>query len=104
MRKPDFASVKTKVLISCAVTAQLISAFVFPTWIVQSLLFLNPKFQASSLYLRLYRPVYVRPGLKPRNPVSLHHSSYEVLQRNEHKMSHVMTKPTMWFPTMSNIN
>ena len=31
--------------------AQLISAFVFVTGIVQSLFFLNPKFQASSLLL-----------------------------------------------------
>ena len=29
--------------------AQLISAFVFATWIVQSLFYLNPKFQASTL-------------------------------------------------------
>ena len=29
-------------------TAKLISVFVFATWIVQSLYFLNPKFQASS--------------------------------------------------------
>ena len=34
-----------------AVTAKLISAFVFATRIVQSLFFLNPKFQASSLLL-----------------------------------------------------
>ena len=32
-------------------TAKLISAFVFATRIVQSLFFLNPKFQASSLFL-----------------------------------------------------
>ena len=38
---------------SCAVTAQLISTFVFATRIVESL-FLNPKFQASSLLLGLY--------------------------------------------------
>ena len=38
---------KTKTQISCVVTAKLISAFVFATWIVQYLYFLNPKFQAS---------------------------------------------------------
>ena len=54
--------VKTNTQISCAVTAQLISAFVFASQIVQSLFHLNPKFQASSLLLRLYRPVCVRPG------------------------------------------
>ena len=39
---------KTKTQISFAVTAKLISAFVFATWIVQYLYFLNTKFQASS--------------------------------------------------------
>ena len=42
MRKPVFAYAKTKAHISCAVTAQLISAFVFGTQIVQSLYFLKP--------------------------------------------------------------
>ena len=37
---------KTKAQISCGVTAQSISAFVFATRIVQFLFFLNPKFQA----------------------------------------------------------
>ena len=46
-----FAYMKTKAQISCAVTAQLICAFVFTAWIVQLLFFLNPKFQASSLLL-----------------------------------------------------
>ena len=48
--------------ISCAATAQLTSAFVFATQIVQSLFFLNVKFQASNLLLLLYRPVCVGPG------------------------------------------
>ena len=39
---------KQKVQISCVVTAQLIRSFVFATLIVQSLFFLNLKFQASS--------------------------------------------------------
>ena len=43
-----FAYVKTKMQISFAVTAKLISAFVFATRIVQFLYFINPKFQASS--------------------------------------------------------
>ena len=41
------ADVKPKARISCAVTAQLISAFDFATQIVQLLFYLNPKFQAS---------------------------------------------------------
>ena len=47
----------------------MISAFVFATWKVQSLYFLNPKFQASSHLLWLYSPVCVGPGRKPRRPV-----------------------------------
>ena len=46
LRKPYFAYAKTKTQISFAVTAQLISGFVFATWIEQSLYFLNPKFRA----------------------------------------------------------
>ena len=40
---------KTKVHISCAVTQQLISVFVFATQIVQFLFYLYSKFQAYSL-------------------------------------------------------
>ena len=50
-------------------TAKLISAFIFATRIVQSLYYLNPKFQASSHLLWLYSPVCVGPGRKPRRPV-----------------------------------
>ena len=39
---------KTKTQISFAVTAKLICVFVFATWMVQYLNFLNPKFQVSS--------------------------------------------------------
>ena len=55
-----FAYAKIKTQINCAVTAQLINVLVFATWIVQSLFLLYPTFQASSLFLRLYRPVCVR--------------------------------------------
>ena len=51
VRKPAFAYAKTKAQISFAVTAKLISAFVFAMRIVQSLFYLNPKFQASSQLL-----------------------------------------------------
>ena len=40
-------------------------AFVFATRIVQFLLYLNPKFQDSSSFLCLYRPVCVGPVRKP---------------------------------------
>ena len=52
--------------ISCTVTVQLISTFVFDTQTIQSLYFLNPKFQASSHLLWLYTAWFV-PDLV-RNP------------------------------------
>ena len=76
MRKPAFAYAKTKTLIGFAVTAKLISAFVFATWIVQSLFYLNLKFQASSHLLYLYSPVCVGPGRKLRRPVFSQRGSY----------------------------
>ena len=54
MRKPVFAYAKTKTQSSFAVIAKLISAFIFAKRIVQSLYFLNPKFQASRHLLSLY--------------------------------------------------
>ena len=68
-KKRIFAYAETKAQISCSVSAQLISAFVFATWIVQFLFYLYLKFQAPSLFLKLYMPVSVRPGQKPRRPV-----------------------------------
>ena len=49
MRKLGLIYAKTKAQISCAVTDH---AFVFTTRIVQYLLLVNPKFQASSLRLQ----------------------------------------------------
>ena len=80
MRKADICQCKKKAQISCAVTAQLISTFVFTAWIVQFLFFLNPKFQASSHLLWVYRPVCVKPGRKLRRPVFLHWAQIIQLQ------------------------
>ena len=62
----QFAYAKTKMQISCAVTAQLISAFVFATRIVQFLFYIYPKFQASSFILWLYSLVCVGLCRKPK--------------------------------------
>ena len=71
VRKPAFCIyAKTKTQISFAVTAKLISVFVFATRIVQSLYSLNPKFQASSHLLWLYSLVCIGPGQKPRRRFS----------------------------------
>ena len=64
-----FAYAKIKTQISCTVTAQLISAFFFAVRIARSLYYLNPKFQASSHLLWLYRPVCVGTGRKPQRQV-----------------------------------
>ena len=74
-----FAYTKTKKQISCAETAQLISPFVFATWIVQYLLFLSTKLHTSSHLQWLYSLVCVRPGWKPRMFVFSQRSSYKYL-------------------------
>ena len=70
------AYAKTKTQISFAVTAKLISAFVFATWIGQSPYFLNVKFQASSHLLWLYSPVCVGPGRKSQRQVFSQRGSF----------------------------
>ena len=71
MAKPEYVTVsrenllftykyeKIKAQISCAVTAQLISAFVFATSIESYLFFINPKFQAFTHLLSLYSSICV---------------------------------------------
>ena len=68
MRKPTFCICENKdtdQLISFAISAKLISTFVFTTQIVQFLYFVNPKFPDSSCPLWLYSLVCVGPGQKP---------------------------------------
>ena len=73
-----FEKLKKGTLVKKSVTAKLISAFVFATRIVQSLFFLNPKFQASSHLLWLCSPVSVGPGRKPRRPVFSQRGSFNM--------------------------
>ena len=98
------AYAKTKTQISFAVTAKLISAFVFATWIVQSLYFLNTKFQASSHLQWLHSLVCVRPGQNPHcwfSRVTAHListlvfcylDSFFLAKISKHKLSNVMRK------------
>ena len=53
----------------CRSAAELISTFVFATYIVQSLYFLNPKSEACSHLLSLYSQVCVEHDRKPRRQV-----------------------------------
>ena len=58
--------------------AQLISAFVFNTKIVQSLYFLHPKFQASNQFQWLYSPVCVEPCWRPEDRFS--HDAVQIIK------------------------
>ena len=62
VRKPDFCLCENKGADQLRSNCEADHAFVFATRIVQSLFFLNPKFQAS-------RSVCVRADRKPRRPV-----------------------------------
>ena len=100
--------------ISFAVTAKLISAFVFATRKVQFLFFLNPKFQASSCLLCFYSLVCVRPVWKPHclfSHKAAEMYTYLVLMNQQfysytiaclngniydfYQVSHLMGKPTI---------
>ena len=59
--KPTICIGENKDADQLRVTAKLICAFVFATRIVQFLFYLKPKFQASSSFLCLCRPVCVIP-------------------------------------------
>ena len=91
VRKPAFCICENKDADQlCGYTAKLISAFVFATRLVQSLYFLNPKFQTSSRLQWLYSPVCVEPGRKPRRPVfSQQGSFYHSLTLLKHLFSNL---------------
>ena len=72
-----------KTQISFAVTAKLISAFVFATRILQSLYFLNTKVQASSHLLWLYSLVYVDLVENPEDRFS--HNEAQIIVINDLK-------------------
>ena len=74
MRKPAFCICENKD--ADQLRGNLVSAFVFAIRIVQSLYYLNLKFQASSHLLWSYSPVCVGPGRKPRRPVFSQRGSY----------------------------
>ena len=71
---------------------KLISTFVFATQIIQSLFFLNPKFQASSHLLWLYSPVCVRPGQNPRRLVFSQRGSNYSLPTTQTKFCLLMSR------------
>ena len=96
-----FAYAKTKTQISFAVTAKLISAFVFAIRIVQFLYYLNPKFQASSHLLWPYSPVCVGPGRKPRRPVFSERGSFYPYRKQIHQWQGHPGLRSEWHTTAS---
>ena len=69
-RNPVFCICDNKsIQIICAASVQLISAFVFASWLLQSLFFLHLTYQVPSDLLGLHSPVCVRPGQKPGRQV-----------------------------------
>ena len=79
MRKPAFCICENKD--ADQLRGKLINAFVFATRIVQSLYFLNPKFQASSHLLRLYSLVCIGPGRKPEDRFSQNEAQMSLVMR-----------------------
>ena len=79
---------------------KLVSAFVFATRIVQFLFYLNPKFQAPSSFLWLYRPVCVGPGRKPHCWFS-HEAAHIYLIYSTENMKYFMNMHT--FTTRMNM-
>ena len=74
-------------------TDQLISAFVFATWIVQSFFYLNPKFQAYNYILWLYSLVCVGPGLEPRRQVFSRRGSVIVMDTITVRPTFALSEP-----------
>ena len=91
---------KSKTQISFAVTAKLISAFVLATRILQSLYFLNQKFQTSSHPLWMYSLVSVGPGRKPQRPVFSQRGSHRHVNVMKCKTSKLTTAPEQHFYRM----
>ena len=85
VRKQDYYLCENKV------TDQLCSAFVFATQKVQPLVFLNPKFQASSHLQCLYSSICVGPGRKSQRPVFSHCGSYRMYLAC-HSITYYMSK------------
>ena len=94
MRKPAFCICENK-------DADLISAFVFAIRIVQSLFYLNPKFQRSSHLLWLYSLVCVGPGRKPRRPVFSQRGSFK-FNKCKFKTHSTLSKPNLFSGCQNN--
>ena len=110
MRKPAFCicgnkgadqlrGKKTKTQINFAVTAKLISAFVFATQthVVQSVCFLNPKSHVSSHLLWLYSPVFMSDLVGNPEDRFSHNEAHLIC------MLHVLVKTHLFLKTSTGI-
>ena len=96
VRKPVFCICENKDADQLRGNREADQRLCFYTRIVQSLFYLNPKFQASSHLLWLYSLVCVRPGRKPRRPVFSERGSYVkskrlAMTRNRHNINQNLT-------------
>ena len=90
---------KTKTHVSFAVTAKLISVFVFATWVVQYIYSLNPKFQAYVFATRNFMALFTFcdytarfvSGLvgKPKSHTEAHMILCKLSSRNYHNILHL---------------
>ena len=101
MRKPAFSICENKD--ADQLRGKRISAFVFATRLVQSLYFLNRKFQASSHLLWLYSLFYVGPGRKPRNRFS-HNEAHVTIAKETHHPYHLDGFSTFNFKLSSHLS
>ena len=76
VRKQDYCLCENKGADQLRSNCEADQRLCFRNWIVQCLFYLNPKFQASSSFLSLYRPVCVGPSRKPRRPVFSRRGSF----------------------------
>ena len=78
MRKPAFCICKNKDADQLRCNLEADQCLCFATCIEKCVYFLNRKFQASSYPQRLYCPVSVGPGRKPRRPVFSQRGSFVI--------------------------
>ena len=103
-RKKESVYAKIKSQISKAVTAQLISAFVFAIQIVQSLIFYDLKFQAFNHLLWLHRPICARfvsdlvgdPNCFSHAKAQMRRNSQSYKRRDDGELKHSENMPMQY--------
>ena len=98
MRKPAFRICKNKdagqLRSNCAADQRLCFRYIR---IVQSIYYLNPKFQAHSHLLWLFSPVCVEPGRKPRRPFFSQRGSNYNIYSHRYILVKSFNRPLVFF-------